>query len=183
MAHAGYINGAFVTGEGETLSVQDPSTEEVFESLPGLSTGQMESAVLAARKAFDSGVWSELPPQERAAMLRRFVAALNPKSEALKDLIMREAGCPRHSHSMMMQVDQPQRQGAAGVHRPAAQHEVERGGYPDQARRALRAPRAGDQAEGDLRQAQLGAVELGCRRSGRIHQGAAAQGQREGGKE
>jgi aldehyde dehydrogenase (NAD+) len=110
MAHAGYIDGALVTGEGEILTVQDPSTEEEFERLPGLSTNQVESAVLAARKAFDSGVWSGRSPQERAVTLRRFVDALMPRSEELKDLIMREAGCPRYSHSMGMQVDTPLRQ-------------------------------------------------------------------------
>ena len=36
---------------------------------------------------------------------------------------------------------------------------------------------------GLIGQAQLGAVELGCRRSGGLHQGAAAQGQGEGDKE
>jgi aldehyde dehydrogenase (NAD+) len=110
VAHAGYINGALVTGEGETLAVQDPSTEEEFERLAGLSTNQVESAILAARKTFDSGIWSGLSSQERAGALRRFVAALTPRSDELKDLIMREAGCPRYSHSMMMQIDTPLRQ-------------------------------------------------------------------------
>jgi len=110
VAHAGYIDGSFVTGKGDILTVQDPSTEEEFERLPGCATAQVESAVLAARKAFDSGIWSDKTAQERAAVLRRFVAALIPRGEALKDLIMREAGCPRHGHSMIMQVDQPLRQ-------------------------------------------------------------------------
>jgi aldehyde dehydrogenase (NAD+) len=104
---AGFIDGAFVTGEGATLAVQDPSTEEVFEELPGLSAGQAEQAILSARQAFDSGVWSDLAAQERVAAMGRFLAALGKRVPQLTDVIMREAGCPRHSPSMMSQIQGP----------------------------------------------------------------------------
>jgi aldehyde dehydrogenase (NAD+) len=107
---AGYINGARVDGAGETLTVQDPSTEEVFAQLRGASPEQVEAAIIAARRAFDSGAWSGLPAQGRATDLRRFVAALAKRKQAIEDMIVREAGCPRHSHSMAMQVGVPHSQ-------------------------------------------------------------------------
>src|SRR5262245_30417644 len=107
---AGFINGSFVTGEGDTLTVECPSTEEEFESLPGLSAAQVEQGILAAREAFDNGSWTGLSGEQRAAALGRFLDALDSRKEALVDIIVREAGCPRHSHSMMIQVAQPLRQ-------------------------------------------------------------------------
>jgi aldehyde dehydrogenase (NAD+) len=104
---AGFIDGSFVTGEGATLSVQDPSTEEVFDELPGMSANQTEQAILSARHTFDSGVWSDLSPLERAAVLGKFLEALGKRAPHLTDIITREAGCPKYSSSMMAQVQMP----------------------------------------------------------------------------
>jgi aldehyde dehydrogenase (NAD+) len=104
---AGFIDGVFITGEGVTLAVQDPSTEEIFEELPGLSTAQTEQAILSARQAFDSGVWSGLSAQARVSALGEFLAALARRVPQLTDIIMREAGCPKFSPAMMSQVQGP----------------------------------------------------------------------------
>jgi aldehyde dehydrogenase (NAD+) len=79
----------------------------VFEELAGLSLGQTEQAIVSARQAFDSGVWSGLSAQERAAALGRFLDALAERAEALTDIIMREAGCPKYSPSMSSQIQGP----------------------------------------------------------------------------
>ncbi|MFT4027230.1 MAG: aldehyde dehydrogenase family protein [Novosphingobium sp.] len=107
MPQAGFIDGAFVTGEGATLAVQDPSTEEIFEELPGLSGTQVEQAILSSRRAFDSGVWSQLPAQARAAKLNEFLEALSRRSPQLTDIVMREAGCPKFSPAMGSQIQTP----------------------------------------------------------------------------
>ena len=107
MPQAGFIDGSFVTGKGVALSVQDPSTEEVFEELPGLSPDQTEQAILSARQAFDSGVWSGLGAEERVAALGRFLEALGRRAPQLTDIIMREAGCPKFSPSMGSQIQTP----------------------------------------------------------------------------
>jgi aldehyde dehydrogenase (NAD+) len=104
---AGFIDGAFVTGEGATLAVQDPSTEEVFEEIPGLSTAQTEQAILSARRTFDSGVWSGLKPEERVAALGAFLEALRRRVPQLTDLVMREAGCPKFGSTMTSQIQMP----------------------------------------------------------------------------
>jgi len=105
--YAGYIDGEFVAGEGTTLAVEDPSTSEVFASLPGLSEAQFDAAILSARNAYDSGIWSQMAAADRAAVLVKFVRALTERSSVITDLIVREAGCPRHSGVMKSQVMGP----------------------------------------------------------------------------
>jgi len=104
---AAFVDGALLAGTGAGLAVQDPSTEEVFDNRPGVSVDQVEQAILSARRAFDSGTWSGLPATERVAVLRRFVAALGKRRDELTDIIMREAGCPKASSSMMIQTAMP----------------------------------------------------------------------------
>ncbi len=107
MDFAGFIHGERVAGKGAEIAVEDPSTGEVFERFPGLAVEQVASAIAAARSAYDSGVWSALPAKDRAAMLGKFVAALAAQRERITDIVVREAGCPRHSGVMMAQVLAP----------------------------------------------------------------------------
>jgi aldehyde dehydrogenase (NAD+) len=110
LQYAGFIDGAMIVGEGDLLSVQDPSTEQQISSFPGASLKQVEDAIRSARIAFDNGSWSGLAAVERAAMLRRFVVALVSRQESLADLVSQEAGCPRHSPSMSSQIAVPLQQ-------------------------------------------------------------------------
>jgi aldehyde dehydrogenase (NAD+) len=104
---SGFIDGKSVTGTGDLHKVLCPYTEEEIASFPGLSTGQVEAAIGAARRAFDNGSWSGLTSAARAAALGRFIAALAKRKSETEDIIMREAGCPRYSMSMMSQVGVP----------------------------------------------------------------------------
>ncbi len=110
MERAGFIDGAYASGSGETLTVEDPSSQQEVARFPGLSTDQTRSAIGAARRAFDSGVWSGRPPRERAETLGKLIAALAARSEPLTDTLMREAGCPRFSMSMQSQIAVPMKQ-------------------------------------------------------------------------
>ena len=105
-----FIGGKFVQGEGEGFPVVNPSTEAVIAELRGVTTGQVRSAIASARQAFDSGVWSGLRPSERAAILRRFGAALQSRGRDIADVVVAEAGCPRSSLVMFVQVAAPLRQ-------------------------------------------------------------------------
>ena len=68
----------FIDGElvdaigGKTMPVVDPGTGEAFAEVPCGDERDVEAAVAAARAAFDSGVWSEKSPQERAQIVIRF---------------------------------------------------------------------------------------------------------------
>jgi aldehyde dehydrogenase (NAD+) len=105
--YSGFIDGGLVAGTGELHRVHCPSTEDEIAAFPGLSAGQVEVAIGAARRAFDSGVWSGLSTAARAAALQRYIAALAKRRVEVEDIIMREAGCPRFGMSMMSQVAVP----------------------------------------------------------------------------
>jgi aldehyde dehydrogenase (NAD+) len=106
-----FIDGAPVLGEGETFTVISPGTEEVFAEVRGASAAQIDQAIASSRRAFDSGVWSDLSTAERAAYLRRFMAVLASKRQELVELTVLEAGCPRNSPLMYPQVDAPLKHG------------------------------------------------------------------------
>ncbi|MBL6974098.1 MAG: aldehyde dehydrogenase family protein [Deltaproteobacteria bacterium] len=64
------IDGQFVDAEsGETRPTFNPATEEPIAEVPVATEGDAKRAVEAARKSFDSGVWSGLEPKERARIL------------------------------------------------------------------------------------------------------------------
>jgi aldehyde dehydrogenase (NAD+) len=105
--HAGYVDGKFVRGEGETLNVVNPSDGSPVASFPGVSEAQVEAAILAARRSFDSRVWSGAPVKERVALLRRFIEAMAARADDIKSVLVSETGCPPHSGSMMAQLAIP----------------------------------------------------------------------------
>ena len=107
--YAAYINNEFIIGSGEPLVVEDPSTEKEFARFPGLCEAQFETAITAARCAFDRGDWSEQPARDRIAILRRFADALTRRADEIIDVTVAEAGCPRHAPVMNSQVYAPLR--------------------------------------------------------------------------
>lgn len=66
--------------------VVDPSTGETVATVAHGDAGHVDAAVSAARAAFDSGVWRHRTPQERAAVMRRIVAAANDVADELIEL-------------------------------------------------------------------------------------------------
>ena len=82
-------------GAGTSFPVLNPLSEEIVTELRGASGAQIEAAIAAARRAYDSGVWSGLAATSRAEVLRRLVAYLMAQRERLVQLAVLEAGCPR----------------------------------------------------------------------------------------
>lgn len=109
MQMAGYIDGAFVAGEGAELVVDNPSDGSVVARIPGLSTGQMEAAILAARQTFDRGDWRLQPMRERAVLLHRLLDHMDAHSDAITALLVAETGCPIGSGSLQAQFTVPLR--------------------------------------------------------------------------
>jgi len=102
---SGYINGAFVAGEGTPFTVENPSDESIVDELVGVSLGQVGQAITAARAAFDDGRWSGLTMRQRGETMRRYAAALRSRLGRLRELATLEAGCPVSSVVMMAQAD------------------------------------------------------------------------------
>ena len=88
-----YINGQWVVAQStETLPVYDSSTEELMATVLSGTAAEAESAVLAARNAFDS--WSALPVETRAAYLDKVAAGVKARTDDLALAIAREVGMP-----------------------------------------------------------------------------------------
>lgn len=105
-----FIDGEWVNGTGETLVVENPSDQSVVAELRGASVAQVAAAINSARKAFDSGNWSNQSSQARAETVLRFIAALTSRSAQITDLVVAEAGCPRHTSVIKSQVQTPLQQ-------------------------------------------------------------------------
>lgn len=68
-----FINGKFVDAEsGKTFETIDPGTGATIANVPKAGAADAEAAIAAARKAFDSGVWSGLTPAARMAKIQGF---------------------------------------------------------------------------------------------------------------
>jgi aldehyde dehydrogenase (NAD+) len=109
VTYAGYIDGAFVNGEGQALIVENPSDESVVDELTGASAAQVAKAIAAARTSFDDGRWSGLSMKQRGETMRRYAEALRKHADRLRELAILEAGCPTSSNVMGAQVHAPLR--------------------------------------------------------------------------
>lgn len=86
------IDGKDTPGEGEVLTIINPATEARIAQFAGVSAAQVDAAVRAASKAFDSGVWAD--PVLRRRVLSRFADLLVENRTALMDLLISEVGTP-----------------------------------------------------------------------------------------
>jgi aldehyde dehydrogenase (NAD+) len=91
-----YIDGKWVDGSSdEELEVINPATEEVITKVPQASIGDVDRAVVAARRAFEDGPWPRLSPGERSDALLRFVQTMVDRRSELVGMIIAEAGAAR----------------------------------------------------------------------------------------
>lgn len=130
LEHSGYINGAFVKGEGAEFEVENPSDESVVDTVASCSQGQVEKAIGAARESFDDGRWSRLSMKERGAIMRKYADALRSRADRLRDLAIAEAGCPVSSTVMGAQVHAPLRMTDDIIDMFLAMPEIEDNGLP-----------------------------------------------------
>ncbi len=97
-----YIDGRWVEPSAPVLiDVVDPSTEEVFGRVAGGNAADVDRAVGAARRAFES--YSRTTREERLGLLRRIVACYDARREGLAWTLSREMGVPI-SYARAMQV-------------------------------------------------------------------------------
>ena len=72
------------------FTVLNPATGEPVATVPGTSAGETDEAVARATAA--APAWRQVAPGDRAALLRRFAAAVDADLEQLAALEVREAG-------------------------------------------------------------------------------------------
>lgn len=81
------IGGADVDAE-RRMTVVDPSTGETVATVAHGGSNHIDSAVAAAKAAFDAGEWRLKTPQERATIMRQITAAANSVADELVELEM-----------------------------------------------------------------------------------------------
>jgi phenylacetaldehyde dehydrogenase len=79
---------------GESISVIDPSTEAEVATITRGNRHDVDRAVAAARKAFDSGPWSKMTGVERAKLLWRLADAIEANADELGLLETIDGGKP-----------------------------------------------------------------------------------------
>ncbi|MEK9499988.1 aldehyde dehydrogenase family protein [Gemmatimonadota bacterium DH-20] len=79
--------------DGETIPVVDPSTGETFSALSRGRAAEIDDAVAAARRAYDT-VWRRVSPVERGRILARFGELIQRDHERIAELECRDVGKP-----------------------------------------------------------------------------------------
>lgn len=88
-----YIAGKWVEGD-ETFAVENPADESLVADVSAAPPAEVERAIAEARRAFDGGVWADVPPGERAAILRSFLDHIEESGDTLVATMIAEAGQP-----------------------------------------------------------------------------------------
>lgn len=89
------VGGEDVAGEGDEISVINPTTETVIAHMAEATPAQVAKAVGAARSSFEAGGWANSPMPERRATLRKVAAAIRGHATELVALQVAEAGMTR----------------------------------------------------------------------------------------
>ena len=79
-----FIGGEWVEARsGRFIEIVSPDTEQVVATVAEAGEEDMDRAVSAARRAFDSGPWPWMRPQDRVAAMARLVEALRRREPEL----------------------------------------------------------------------------------------------------
>jgi len=90
------IDGKHVAAQsGKSFDVINPATEEVIASVAEGGAADIDLAVAAARRSFESGVWRSLPASERARVMLRFSDLVERNADELSLLETMNNGMPR----------------------------------------------------------------------------------------
>lgn len=96
--HLRHPDRIFVAGEWQvpsssaTVDVIDSANEQPFLTVAEAQRADVEKAVAAARKAFDSGPWPRMSPAERGEWLSRLADATEKQADRIGDSWTRESG-------------------------------------------------------------------------------------------
>lgn len=94
------LRGMFIDGEevmarsGEVIDVVNPSTATVFAQVTKGGRADVDLAVAAAKRAFESGVWSEMRIHDRARIMNRFADGIEARMDELYVLETKNNGRP-----------------------------------------------------------------------------------------
>ncbi|ASW98608.1 aldehyde dehydrogenase family protein [Mycobacterium intracellulare] len=88
------IAGDWVGGVEQAISHLHPTTGETVFEVPGGNADTVQTAVAAARTAFDDGPWARMPGRERARYLHRIAEAIRGDADNLASLLSLDNATP-----------------------------------------------------------------------------------------
>jgi len=89
------IDGKWVQAQnGQTFEVEDPATQEIIAHVPLGDKADIDLAVAAARRAFDSGPWSRMSPGERSHIVWKLGDLLEKYADEFAELEALDNGKP-----------------------------------------------------------------------------------------
>ncbi|WP_339670015.1 aldehyde dehydrogenase family protein [Dasania marina] len=91
--HKMYINGEFVeSASGQVSSIEDPATGGELITVTMANEADVDTAVAAARQAFEDSEWSRLSPMDRQALLLKLADLMEANAQTLAELESLDAG-------------------------------------------------------------------------------------------
>ena len=94
-SHTHFVNGAPMASSGKgRIDVVNPATGKVVSSIADATQSDVDAAVRAARKAFESDEWSKMPPAQRASLLSKFADIIEAHADELAMLEVIDGGKP-----------------------------------------------------------------------------------------
>jgi aldehyde dehydrogenase (NAD+) len=88
-----FVDGRFVTGGGGTFKSVNPADESVLASVALADSADVDTAVTAARRAYE-GVWGSMPGRERSKYLFRIARLIQERARELAVLESLDNGKP-----------------------------------------------------------------------------------------
>jgi len=93
--HQAFINGEYVDAlSGATFACESPIDGRVLTQVASCDAADADRAVKAARTAFESGVWRNLPPAKRKQILLKFASLITAHRDELALLETLDMGKP-----------------------------------------------------------------------------------------
>ncbi len=90
-----FIDGEWVpAASGATIALINPATEEVFHHVAAAGPADIDAAVGAARRAFDTGPWPKMAGTERALILHAMATEIEARAKELAKLEVLDNGKP-----------------------------------------------------------------------------------------
>lgn len=90
-----FVDGAMVPGQGTDHSViRDPGRNVQLAEVPLGTSADVDSAVRAARAAFETGPWRSMKPNERSKVIWKFADLLEAHTETFTELETLNIGLP-----------------------------------------------------------------------------------------
>ena len=93
--HKMLIDGKWVGARsGQTFPVEDPATQEVIGQVPAGDKADIDLAVAAARRAFESGPWARMTPRDRSRLVWKLGDLLELHADEFAELEALDNGKP-----------------------------------------------------------------------------------------